>query len=30
MLDPVLAHMMDEQVERLAHHAFRGDLWDKR
>jgi tetratricopeptide (TPR) repeat protein len=28
-LEGLYAERLDEQVERLAHHAFRGDVWDK-
>jgi hypothetical protein len=28
-LERLYADRLDEQVERLAHHAFRGDVWDK-
>ena len=28
-LEGLYADRLDEQVERLAHHAFRGDVWDK-
>jgi tetratricopeptide (TPR) repeat protein len=29
MLEGLYADRLDEQVERLAHHAFRGKVWDK-
>ena len=28
-LEGLYADRLDEQVERLAHHAFRGEVWDK-
>jgi tetratricopeptide (TPR) repeat protein len=28
-LEPLAAERLAEQVDRLAHHAFRGELWDK-
>ena len=28
-LDALYPHRLAEQVERLAHHAFRGEMWDK-
>jgi class 3 adenylate cyclase/tetratricopeptide (TPR) repeat protein len=28
-LEGLYANRLDEQVERLAHHAFRGEVWDK-
>ena len=29
VLEGLYADRLDEQVERLAHHAFRGEVWDK-
>jgi predicted ATPase len=28
-MEPFYADRLDEHVERLAHHAFRGELWEK-
>jgi class 3 adenylate cyclase/tetratricopeptide (TPR) repeat protein len=28
-LEALYPNRLDEQVERLAHHAFRGEMWDK-
>jgi class 3 adenylate cyclase/tetratricopeptide (TPR) repeat protein len=28
-LEALAGHQLDEQGERLAHHAFRGEVWDK-
>jgi len=28
-LEPVAGDRLDDQVERLAHHALRGEVWDK-
>jgi tetratricopeptide (TPR) repeat protein len=28
-LEALAGNQLDEQVERLAHHAFRGEVWDK-